>query len=291
MNILNKVLAKLRNLRQSFSLWCCDLHWILIGVKKPQPYREFADSRKWVFIMGCSNSGTTLLQKLLAHYPDLEVSDYEGQRLTNVLPRPNKYGAGRIWSEKPDIFRMTESDQRYNSLRLIHDWKHFLKDKNVPIVLEKSPPNTIRSRWLQNVFKNSYFICIVRDGRAVAEGINRRRNHISMSRAANHWIKANSYMLEDQPYLKNFYLLKYEDLVKNPQTIITDLLTFINVDATKYTFDLKRKIKVHNINKTSSAITDFNKNSFDRIPKDVFEELTDQITPMMQRLGYKEFNV
>ena len=77
---------------------------------------------------------------------------------------PENFGFARVWTERLDKFRMTEENQEYDSVRLIHDWKNYIDDVNLSIVLEKSPPNAIRSRWLQGVFKNSYFIGLSRDG-------------------------------------------------------------------------------------------------------------------------------
>jgi hypothetical protein len=172
---------------------------------------------------------------------------------------------------------------------LIHDWKNFLSDLNAPTVLEKSPPNTIRTRWLQSIFKNSYFIGLVRDGRAVAEGINRRleQDGAKYEKSIAHWIKANTMMLDDAKQLKNFQLVRYEDLAENPQKTILDLIEFIDEDPDKYKFDFDGKLDIHNIKNEPNTIKNFNQKSFDRIPPDTFKMLTTKIKPMMARLGYQ----
>jgi hypothetical protein len=265
------------------------ISWFWNRFRDPAVYKSYADSRKWIFILGCSNSGTTLLHDLLAFHSEIGSLPLEGQSLTRVLPRPKDLGFDRRWSENPKLFTMTEDDTHYDSARLIHDWKNCLDNINASTILEKTPINVARTRWLQSVFKNSYFIGIVRDGRAVAEGITRRSYGNSFSRAIEHWKNVNDIMLENAKYLKHFRFIKYEDLVKNPRQTIFDLLKFIKIDENNYKHNFEDELLIHNINEEPAAITDFNQKSFDRIPKEIFDQLTDQIKPMMQRLGYGEF--
>jgi hypothetical protein len=156
--------------------------WMWNRFKYPEIYHKYADARKWVFIMGCTNSGTSLLHQLLAPHPDISTMPLEGQFLSSVLTHPDFKGYPRIWTEQLDQFRLTEVDLQPDSVRLIHDWKNYLDNVNAFTVLEKTPFNSIRSRWLQGLFKNSYFIGMVRDGRAVAEGISRREEYKNRKR-------------------------------------------------------------------------------------------------------------
>ncbi|MBK9319321.1 MAG: sulfotransferase [Bacteroidetes bacterium] len=48
-------------------------------MKAPEP-------EKWVFILGCYNSGTTLLHKLLATHSDIGSMPNEGQFYSSQLP-------------------------------------------------------------------------------------------------------------------------------------------------------------------------------------------------------------
>ncbi|MGV7222333.1 MAG: sulfotransferase family protein [Nitrospinales bacterium] len=262
------------------------ISWMFNRFRNPDQYRKFADERKWVFIIGCTNSGTTLLHALLATHPDIASLHIEGQYLTQVLPTDSKDGLQRVWTENLKIFRNTEADQHIDAIRLIHDWKNYLNNVNASTVLEKTPINSIRSRWLQSVFKNSYFIGIVRDGRAVSEGIARRTKSVSIERAADHWIMTYNLMLDDAKYLKHFNLVKYENLVANSFETVMEVLDFIEEDPKKFQFDVNSVVDIHNIDDVPTAITNFNQKSFDRIPEDIFDKITMQIQPTMKRLGY-----
>lgn len=264
------------------------ISWMFNRFRNPENYRKFADERKWIFIIGCNNSGTTLLHRLLAFHPNIATLPDEGQFFTTVFPLPSFHGVPRVWTENLKIFRSTEADQHLDGIRLTHDWKNYLSNINSSTVLEKTPSNAIRSRWLQSVFKNSYFIGIVRDGRAVVEGITRREKTVSIERATAHWEMTNNLMLDDAKCLKHFHLVKYEILVANPLKVIEEILQFIDEDPEQFQFDFKNRINVHNIDDKPTSISNFNQKSFDRIPKNKFDEITTQIQPTMRRLGYHD---
>ena len=113
--------------------------------RDPNHYLKFADDHKWIFILGCNNSGTTLLHNLLAFHKDIASLPKEGQVLTQVFPLPMDIGVERVWSEKMELFQKIEVDHQSNSARLIHDWKNYLNNVNASTILEKTPPNVFRS--------------------------------------------------------------------------------------------------------------------------------------------------
>lgn len=94
-------------------------------------------------------------------------------------------------------------------------------------------------------------------------------------------------MLDDASFLKNFKLVRYEDLTANPNEAALDLFKFIGVDPDVYRFDFQHKLHIDNINYKPSAISNFNQQSFDRIPPQVLKEISAKIQPVMKRLGYQ----
>jgi len=261
------------------------ISWRSIDEDKIKSINEFCDSKRWVFLLGCNNSGTSLVRYLLARHPHIASFPIEGHFLTTVFPVPMTLNVGRLWTEKIEDFRLTERDSLPDRTKLRHDWFNQFRDKMRPIVIEKSPPDTVRSRWLQEIFGNTYFIGIVRNGYAVAEGIARRKK-VDIWKGARHWINANSIMIQDAKYLKNFKLIKYEDFVQNTEHVTYDLLDFIGADRSLFHFDIREKLRIHNINGKKSEIRDFNQKSIERIPPNVLKELSTEIEPMMKELGY-----
>jgi hypothetical protein len=286
--LMGYLMRKISRKYPKVNLLANKISWQFNRFVNPKRYLQFADERKWVFIVGCTNSGTSLLHKLLAPHPDIASLPHEGQFFTDVFLRDRAFGFARIWSENLKLFRMIETHSKDHAPRLIHDWKNYLNNVNASVVIEKTPTNSIRTRWLQAIFKNSYFIAIVRDGRAVAEGISRRVSSVNIERAATHWVKNNNIILDDAELLNKFHLVRYEELVENPQNTVMELIRFIEEDPEKYKFDFNRKLTIHNVSKKPTAIKNFNQGSFDRIPKNIFDEITSKIQPTMKRLGYHD---
>src|SRR5688572_13607291 len=68
------------------------------------------DSKKWVFILGCYNSGTTLLDQILSLHPEISGLKDEGVMLTDCLKRPEDFGWRRMWWKCED--QMAIVDER-----------------------------------------------------------------------------------------------------------------------------------------------------------------------------------
>lgn len=149
---------------------------------------------KWLFILGCNNSGTTLLNDLLADHPEIDGMDCEGQAMKAIRSDgtdfPTPYPEGyilppprlfvnvdgepilRVWTERLAVFR-----HPIVNLPLLK--RHILSHRTSvggTYTMEKSPTSSVRSLWLQEHFKDAYFIAITRNGYAVCEGIRRRYN-------------------------------------------------------------------------------------------------------------------
>ena len=85
---------------------------------------------------------------------------------------------------------------------------------NKSILVEKSPPNIIHTRYLQEIVPNSYFIIIIRHPLAVAMA-TKKWNNQSISKHLDHWLLAHKILNNDLKKIKNSLILKYEDLNKN----------------------------------------------------------------------------
>ena len=62
----------------------------------------------WLFILGCNNSGTTLLAELLGRHSLIRSLPKEGQRLTRAIPNSAHFGIGRVFTERLELFRAIE---------------------------------------------------------------------------------------------------------------------------------------------------------------------------------------
>lgn len=261
------------------------LRWMWEGGEFSKHWQEKAHNYKWIFVLGCSNSGTTLISDVLRLHPAISVLPWDGQTLTNALPKPAALGCPRLWTEPMDVFHLTEDDNRYNKARLVYDWISYKKQPSTKFILEKSPPNTLRSRWLQEVFGHCYFIGLVRNGYAVCEGIRRRDGH-SLARCARHWNLSNKIMLEDSQFLNHFKLLTYEEFTRNPVAVLSSLVEFLDIDKTPFLSIGDRKFVVHNVDGTPSQIKDFNAGSLSRLSDEDKATITLHAREMLERFGY-----
>ena len=142
------------------------LDWYLGGGRRffNQHSHEIIKAYKWCFIVGCNNSGTSLLQSALEKSGQVTTLPHEGQLYTTALPRAIRRGYERVWSEYLENLKLTDGDRLECLPRLLHDW---LREFSLPIceiILEKTPAHTARMTWLQKAFPHSYFIGLVRNG-------------------------------------------------------------------------------------------------------------------------------
>jgi len=262
-----------------------ELKWFWVKTAAAKQWRQFAGQYQWIFILGCNNSGTTLMTRILEAHPDISGVPRGGRGATVALFSPRRVEAVRLWTEKVEQFRLTEADQHLDALRLVYDWVAAVRPLSRPYVLEKAPPDMICSRWFQEVFPNARFIGLVRNGYAVAEGMNRREGY-SLDRCARHWNTANKIMLDDVAHLQRFQLVHYEDITRDPGTVMRQICQFLGIDSRPLQAVIAQEWKVHNMDNAAAKIQDFNGRSLARLsPRDI-ETINRHAGEMLARFGY-----
>lgn len=237
----------------------------------------------WLFILGVNNSGTTLFARILESHPDILALPHEGQLLTEALPRPDYENVVRLWTKKMEKFRLTEANDGASARAAQADWMK-LYPAGPGLRLEKSPPNTIRSLWLQKYFPDTMFIALTRHPYAVCEGI-RRRMGCTLEEAASHWNTANTILLEDIPKLEKCILMKYEELMSNPDMALVNIARFLGI---KDAFDRQTisELESHSIDGQTRGLTNMNQKSFDRLTNDERLLIDHICSKTMDSLGY-----
>jgi hypothetical protein len=194
----------------------------------------------FIFICGLHKSGTSLLHEIMRTHPQISgfrntgvVMD-EGQFLQSVFPPAYVYGGqGRFGFHQE--MHMTESHPDANketASTLFRQWSAYW-DLSLPFLVEKSPPNILRTRFLQALFPGSFFIIVLRHPAAVAEATAKTVN-ISLERLVEHTVHCYELMKDDLPFLKQYYILRYEDLCREPQPVLDELFTLIGADRYRY---------------------------------------------------------
>ena len=261
---------------------------ILIAIRKP---------KKWVFLIGCYNSGTTICRDILGAHPDISALPREGVRFTSHLPRPEDKGWNRMWICCPEYMQMPIQSQNQIAAQIIKDWSPWWS-KKTEVFLEKSITNITRMKWLDDNFDNAYFIGITRNAYPVIEGIRRRAapkgNAINalgsyqypLSLIAKQWVDANTRLLKGRVAINKYYEIKYEDLVSNPLDTLNRIWNFLEVSPIDTSFESN----ILNIGKRKFKLINMNGVSLERISKKDVEIINPVIKHMQEKLGYKLIN-
>ncbi|MBT5614712.1 MAG: sulfotransferase [Flavobacteriales bacterium] len=180
------------------------------------------DKHKFIFICGLHRSGTSLLFKILKEQENISghentgVIEDEGQHFQSVYNPANKYGGPGKFGFNTDAYLNENSKliTKHNKEKLFKEWsKHW--DLNKEFLIEKSPPNLVRTLFLQAMFPNSFFITILRHPIATSLATKKwsKTSHYSLIK---HWIVCHNQYLKDKKKLKNSIDINYEDLINKP---------------------------------------------------------------------------
>lgn len=247
----------------------------------------------WVFPVGCYNSGTTIIQELLAAHPGISTLPKEGVRFTAMLPAPEDKGWTRMWIRCTEYMDIGSEIEPKRAERIQKDWAPWL-DRSCRAFMDKSISNVTRIPWLERNFNNAHFIGIVRDGYCVAEGIRRKARPrgeaarqtgtvYPIEMAGEQWVAANERLLAAANNVKRFMLIKYEDLVADPVGTLGKTWEFIGL-ALPHMEPLPDGLIIdqnaHHIEQNNNA------QSHARLSDDDIRRLTPVIRDMQKRLGY-----
>jgi hypothetical protein len=264
-----------------------DLRWKRMSPAERAAYVEqrlSLSQSSWLFLIGMNNTGTKLLVKILESHPELRSLPREGQFLTGELPNPLTLHVPRVFSMCLDTFRWTEDTQGGDPQRILYDWAYYYPPRP-GVLVEKTPANVLRSRWLQRHFAPATFLATVRDPYATCEGI-RRRDGVPIEYAATHWALCNEILLEDLPLLQSKLVMRYEDLCADPVRELERVRVALGL---RQPFDgqvLRGEFGIENLAGSSAPIQNFNASSHARLSSREFDVISRIAGPTMERLGY-----
>jgi hypothetical protein len=191
---------------------------------------------RFVFVCGLQRSGTTMLYRYLDEHPQVSAlsgtarDTNEGQHNQTVYPGDEWHGKGGRFAFRPEA-RFTEDSPLVtpeSAEKLFTEWSRYW-DLSKPYLLEKSPPNLIRMRFLQALFPESWFVVLIRHPIPVTlatQPWGGDRTH----RLLEHWLRAHELFVADLPHLRRVHTVRYEELVADADGVLGSAFRFLGLD-------------------------------------------------------------
>jgi hypothetical protein len=199
--------------------------------------RSSSMSNTFVFVCGLHRSGTSILYQILrsqegiSGFRNTGVPEDEGQHLQSVFLPAKAFGGPGFFGFNPAA-AMTDTHSlvtKENSEKLFQEWSRYL-DLAAPLLIEKSPSNIIRTRFLQAMFPRSYFIIVVRHPLAVSMA-TQKWAHAGLSHLMHHWLHVHQIFDRDKLYLEHCCVVSYEQMVNDPSETFAMLGRFLGIDV------------------------------------------------------------
>src|SRR4029077_19555861 len=196
------------------------------------------EKHRFVFLAGLHRSGTTLLARLLAGHPEISgfsgtgVPADEGQHLQTVYPPASVYGGPGRFGFAPESHLTEDSPlvSEENARAIFEQWSEHW-DLTRPVLLEKSPPNLLKTRFLQALYPGSAFVVIVRHPIPVSIPTARWRGTRRYDRMFAHWLRCHALFEAHREHLARGHLRRYEQLVRAPAGTLRETFEFLELDA------------------------------------------------------------
>lgn len=193
-----------------------------------------------IFIGGADRSGTTMLGSLLQCIPGsctTPETRFKSELSWNDYPSFLEYKCAlaksyrfKISGLNTSVFDQYEINDEAEFLRAyVFEWA----GTPVDYWIDHTPNNLQMIRHLVTLFPCSYFIHIIRDGRAVANSILPLTwGENTAAAAAKGWINKTCYGFAAQSmFPERTMLVRYESLVENPVGEVQRILDFVGVDC------------------------------------------------------------
>lgn len=201
----------------------------------------------YLFILSPPFSGSTLLWKLVSTSVAVSSLPAEGQFLPEVAAEMR----ADPWNRER---RLPWAD-----IKQVWD-RHWDHDK--PLLVEKSPPNLIRTADLVAHFDPVAFVVMVRNPYALCEGLM-RRNGWAADFAAHFALMALQQQAANVESLGRVVRLTYEELVADPAGIAARLETFLPQLGR---LDVEQRFEIHSIDGlVERGIVDLNQKKIDQL--------------------------
>lgn len=194
--------------------------------------------RPLVFVGGLHRSGTSLVAGCLGAHPRVSalsrtgVPEDEGQHLQDVYPTAAMLGGPGLFAFAPAAHLDETSALATASSRdrLVRAWEPYW-DLDRPTLLEKSPPNLLRTRFLQALFPQASFVMVVRHPGVVALATRAWRPDQPLVALLRHWFCAHAILRADAADIRRIAVVPYEAAVARPRAVFDALARWLGLGS------------------------------------------------------------
>ena len=200
--------------------------------------RVLTEAHQLVLIGGLHRSGTTLFARCLAQHPaatgfnDTGVIEDEGQFLQEVYAPAREYGGpGRFgWHPGSHLDESSTLLGAGNREAILSDWcRHW--DLSKHILIEKSPPNLLKTRFLRSLFGDPLQIMLLRHPIAACMATMKWVAGGRLEQLLEHWVHCHEILWKDLADSERVAVLSYGDFVRNPDGAMAWIDGLLRVDA------------------------------------------------------------
>ena len=238
------------------------------------------EKHKFIFICGLHRSGTSLLYKILNEQSNMsalnntnEIED-EGQFVQSIYqPAYKTGGVGRFgFNTESELNEDSNLITEENRKKLYDEWSRYW-NKEKEFLIEKSPPNIIRTRFLQAMFPNSYFINITRHPIATSLA-TKKWSKTSLESLIKHWIICHNKLKNDKIKISRILDIKYEDLIENTDNVLQLISNFLETKINTPRTEIREGINTKYFNSWEKRKRNIcRKNSINRIIEKYEDEI------------------
>lgn len=196
-------------------------------------------SCRFIFLGGVARSGTTLLRSILDAHPNI-CCGHELKLVPLFCSVPRKWWTDMKHQLIPGGMTPDAMDRTFAAATAVYLMKCRKDGKRR--IAEKTPHNVTEFGVLHRYFPSAQFVHIIRDGRGVAASLLEQhwvdltnlqggkvwytQNAGNAGRYWSHIIETAEKQREGIPSAQ-YKVLRYEDLVKHPETVLRDLFEFL----------------------------------------------------------------
>lgn len=258
------------------------------------PFGRDLDPDRWIFVIGCFNSGTSLLADILGSHSEIGGLPNEGQYFADHFPYAAQFGWPRMWVRCLDKVQIKPDDLDEAAIRRIKRQWSIYYPRHTPNLVEKSIAHATRMEFLQAHFQPAYFIVITRNGYAVAEGIQRRvvpgqwgnweyPDQYPIGLCAEQWRASDELVRRQRPTLDHVVEITYEELTDNTAATLQHVTDFLGIDP----FPDSRFSNRWTIRDKEEPIRNMNSRSFQRLSREDLDEIEAVAGDRLKQHGYR----